>query len=97
MKSTHRAFYVCVALSLITILLLFAITITRYYNRAWSIESQSLAQKNDQLKIDWERMQLEHNAYKTQSRIEAIVRDELEMKSPQAQEIYRLGVDDEAR
>ena len=94
MKSADGRFYIFGALCLIAVLLLFAITITRYYNRAWSIESQNLAQKNDQLKIDWKRMRLECEAHRTQSRIEAIARNELRMKSPEEKDIYRVGVDD---
>lgn len=84
----------CVALVALTIVLLFAMTIARYYNRAWSIESQNLAEENDRLRLDWQRMQLEYSAHKTQSHVESIVWNELKMKPLEEKDVYRIRIDE---
>lgn len=59
----------------------------RHHNRQLFIELQQLQQQQDNLNQEWTQLQLEQSTWAQQHRIETIAREQLQMISPEPQEI----------
>ena len=59
-----------------------AVVITRHHGRAEFIESQRLQHERDELRVEWERLQLERGTFQTYGHVEMRVREELGMEYP---------------
>ena len=51
-------------------------------SRQLFIEAESLSRELDQLQVDWGRLQIEQGVFATHSRIEALVRERLQLTVP---------------
>ena len=56
-------------------------------NRLRVLELQTLQQRRDVLKVEWQRLQLEQHTWAQPSRIETIAHEQLNMISPAPQDI----------
>jgi len=59
----------------------------RHHNRQLFIELQQLQRQQDNLNQEWTQLQLEQSTWAQQHRIETIAREQLQMISPEPQDI----------
>ncbi len=59
----------------------------KHESRKLFIELQALQNKQDDMDVDWDRLQLEQSTWATHGRIERIARTKLDMHMPLANEI----------
>jgi cell division protein FtsL len=77
-------------LSLLVAMVFFSslqIIVIRQQNRLRMLELQTLQQRRDVLRVEWQRLQLEQHTWTQPSRIETIAREQLNMISPAPQNI----------
>lgn len=89
MRPWPGAFDAAVVLALVVALVVSALTAVhaRHESRQRFIELQRVQAERDRLQIEWGRLQIEQGALSTHGRVEALVREELSMRSPQPDEI----------
>ena len=59
----------------------------KHESRKLFVTLQGLERTRDDLNVEWGRLQLEQSTWATHGRIEAVARDQLDMKLPQAEAI----------
>lgn len=59
-----------------------AVVYTKHLSRVQFAELQRLTRQQDDLKVEWRRLQLEQSTLATQSRIEQMARERLGMTAP---------------
>ena len=59
----------------------------RHEARNLFVELERLNSERDHLNIEWGRLRLEQSTWATHARVEALAREELRMKIPQATEV----------
>ncbi|MEX0951351.1 MAG: cell division protein FtsL [Gammaproteobacteria bacterium] len=64
-----------------------AVVVARHDARHTFIEIQTLEQTRDQLNEEWGRLQLEQSTWAMASRVEGVVRNELEMRTPTPEQL----------
>ena len=77
-------------LSLLVAMVFFSsiqIIVIQQQNRLRMLELQTLQQRQDVLRVEWQRLQLEQHTWTQPSRIETIAREQLNMISPAPQDI----------
>lgn len=67
-----------------------AVIYSKHQSRKLFVELQELNQQEDELNIEWGRLQLEQSAWSSHGRIEKVARKKLQMKLPEANEVYYL-------
>ncbi len=65
-----------------TLLSALAVVIVRHHGRAEFIESQRLQYERDELRVEWERLQLERGTFQTYGHVEMRAREKLGMEYP---------------
>jgi len=68
-----------------------AVAYTKYQSRELFVALQGLRGQRDDLDIEWGRLQLELGAWGTQSRVERIARQRLQMRLPRPDEVLVIG------
>lgn len=63
------------------------VIVIRQHNRLRMLELQTLQQRRDVLRVEWQRLQLEQHTWTQPSRIETIAREQLNMTLPAPQDI----------
>jgi cell division protein FtsL len=77
-------------LSLLVAMVFFSalqIVVVQQQNRLRVLELQTLQQRRNVLKVEWQRLQLEQHTWTQPSRIETIARQQLNMTLPAPQDI----------
>jgi len=59
----------------------------KYSSRKYFVELQKLRLQQDELDVEWGRLQLEQSTWATQHRVERIARGKLNMHIPSAEEV----------
>lgn len=73
----------------------FAVVFSKHMSRTWFVELQTLQQYRDDLQTEWGQLLLEQNTWASQSRVERIARQELDMVLPQADQIMFVSLHEE--
>ncbi|AWL12929.1 Cell division protein FtsL [Saliniradius amylolyticus] len=60
-----------------------AVILSAHHNRQMIIKHEQLMQQRDELDVQWRHLLLEQSALTEHSRLEAVVRDKLNMRRPQ--------------
>ena len=68
----------------------FAVVYVKDLNRRLFIEYQELQQTHQQIEIDWGKLLLERSTWSTQSRIQRIASEQLQMIAPKPREIVMI-------
>jgi cell division protein FtsL len=77
-------------LSLLVVMVFFSslqVIVIRQHHRLRMLELQTLQQRRDVLRVEWQRLQLEQHTWTQPSRIETIAREQLNMTLPAPQDI----------
>lgn len=69
-------------LALAALLSALAVAVVRHHARTEFIESQRLLYERDELRVEWERLQLERGAFQTHGHVEMLAREKLGMEYP---------------
>ena len=80
-------------LSLLVAMVFFSalqIVVVQQQNRLRVLELQTLQQRRNVLKVEWQRLQLEQHTWTQPSRIETIARQQLNMTLPAPQDIIAI-------
>ncbi len=59
----------------------------KYSSRKYFVELQKLRLKQDELDVEWGRLQLEQSTWATQHRVQKLARKKLNMHMPSAEEV----------
>ncbi|MCB1867364.1 MAG: cell division protein FtsL [Gammaproteobacteria bacterium] len=59
----------------------------KYSSRKYFVELQKLRLQQDELDVEWGRLQLEQSTWATEHRVERIARGRLKMRIPSAEEV----------
>ncbi|MCP5406470.1 MAG: cell division protein FtsL [Chromatiaceae bacterium] len=59
----------------------------KYSSRKYFVELQKLRLQQDELDVEWGRLQLEQSTWATEHRVERIARGKLKMRIPSAEEV----------
>lgn len=84
MKRESLVFAVVLGAVLVSAL---GVVYAKHESRKLFIELQALQNKQDDMDVDWDRLQLEQSTWATHGRIERIARTKLDMHMPLANEI----------
>lgn len=71
-----------VALGVAVTLSALGVVYTQYETRVLFAAKQSLITQRDNLNVEWGRLQLEQSTWGTQSRVEHVAREQLQMVNP---------------
>jgi len=72
----------------VCVLTALAIVCTKHESRRLFVEFESLTAERDRLNIEWGQLQIEQSTWATHARIEQVATGELELKRPDAKDIY---------
>ncbi|MCU7833639.1 MAG: cell division protein FtsL [gamma proteobacterium symbiont of Taylorina sp.] len=81
-----------ICLLMITFVSAISVVYIKHYNRKLFVEVQQLEKQRDEMEIEWGQLQLEQNTWATQSRIESIAREKLQMHIPKAEDVIYLKI-----
>ena len=81
MTFDRETFCVCL-LALVALLSALSVAVARHYGRTEFIESQRLQYERDELRVEWEKLQLERGAFQTHGHVEMLARERLGMEYP---------------
>jgi len=78
---------VVVALGIAVLLTSISVVHAKYSSRKYFVELQRLRLQQDELDVEWGRLQLEQSTWATEHRVERIARGKLNMHTPSAEEV----------
>ncbi len=77
-------------LLIITFVSAVSVVYVKHYNRKLFVELQQLEKQRDDMEVEWGKLQLEQNTWATHARIERIAREQLQMITPQNQDVIYI-------
>ncbi|MCB1830959.1 MAG: cell division protein FtsL [Chromatiaceae bacterium] len=82
-----RQLLVIVFLGAAVLLTSIGVVHAKYSSRKYFVELQKLRLQQDELDVEWGRLQLEQSTWATEHRVESIARGKLNMRIPSAEEV----------
>jgi cell division protein FtsL len=82
-----RQFSTVLFLSIAVLLTSIGVVHAKYSSRKYFVELQQLRAQQDELDVEWGRLQLEQSTWATEHRVERIARGKLNMHIPSAEEV----------
>ncbi len=77
-------------LLIITFVSAVSVVYVKHYNRKLFVELQQLEKQRDDMEVEWGKLQLEQNTWATHVRIERIAREQMQMITPQNQDVIYI-------
>ncbi|HXK55174.1 MAG: cell division protein FtsL [Gammaproteobacteria bacterium] len=84
---TLRQLLVIAFLGFAVVLSSIGVVHAKYSSRKYFVELQKLRLQQDELDVEWGRLQLEQSTWATEHRVERIARGKLNMHIPSAEEV----------
>lgn len=85
-----KLWVVAVTLVMVTMLSAISVVYSKHQTRKLFVNLEKLHKQNDELNIEWGRLQLEQSTWSSNGRIEKVARNKLHMKLPKANEIIYI-------
>lgn len=82
-----KQLFAIVVLGIAVLLTSISVVHAKYTSRKYFVEMQKLRLQQDQLDVEWGRLQLEQSTWATAHRVERIARKKLNMHIPSADEV----------
>ncbi len=82
MTPADRSRAICAGLAAVVMVSAFAAVYAKHKSRKLFVELQALTAERDRLDMDWGRLQIEQSTQASYPRVEAVARDQLEMRMP---------------
>ncbi|MCG6871536.1 MAG: cell division protein FtsL [Gammaproteobacteria bacterium] len=78
------------ALAVLVLVSALALAWVRVASREAFVDWQKLQRQRDELNIEWQQLVIEHATWSVPRRVEAVARDDLDMRSPADDEVVVL-------